>query len=335
MKNSNINSKKIILEPEDNNRLIYLCGPLDCNIKEIERLLGINIHRYNNIFQIIGNYTSVNIAITVLQYLYSDTISLYGSNKEIGSEQIHLAIIENKRLKKNKSSLTNHNKMFDIHVKNHVIKPRTINQKKYIFQIFNHDVIFGIGPAGTGKTYLAVAAAIEALENQKIHKILLTRPAVEVGEKLGFLPGDLQEKINPYLRPLYDALFKIIGNKEVDRLIAHNIIEIAPLAYMRGRTLDNTFILLDEGQNTTISQMKMFLTRLGLNSKAIITGDITQIDLPKNKQSGLYHAIKILSDIKEISFNIFHSTDAIRHPIVTKIINAYEETEKIHYLKSK
>lgn len=211
-----------------------------------------------------------------------------------------------------------------ITLKHRTIKPRNLHQAQYIDNIFKHDVTFGIGPSGTGKTYLAIAVAIDLIERKKNQYIILSRPAVEAGEKLGFLPGDFNQKTDPYVRPLHDALYDVLGYKRVDQLIQKNIIKVLPLAYMRGRTLNNSVIILDESQNTTITQMKMFLTRIGFNSTVIITGDVTQVDLPSNLKSGLVHAIKILSDIKSISFNFFNKEDSVRHTIVTQIINAYE-----------
>lgn len=211
-----------------------------------------------------------------------------------------------------------------------VIKARTPNQAGYIAQIIGHDVSFGIGPAGTGKTFLAVAAAVDALTRNEVRRIILTRPAVEAGEKLGFLPGDLTQKVDPYLRPLYDALFEMLGFEKVEKLIERQVIEIAPLAYMRGRTLNDSFIILDEAQNTTIEQMKMFLTRIGFNSKAVITGDPSQIDLPRNVRSGLRHAMEVLKDVDEISFTYFLADDVVRHPVVAAIVNAYEAYDKLH-----
>jgi phosphate starvation-inducible PhoH-like protein len=208
-----------------------------------------------------------------------------------------------------------------------VIKPRNPNQSQYVSNILNHDISFGVGPAGTGKTYLAVACAVEALERQEVRRILLTRPAVEAGEKLGFLPGDLSQKVDPYLRPLYDALFEMLGFEKVEKLIERSVIEVAPLAYMRGRTLNDAFIILDEGQNTTVEQMKMFLTRIGFNSQAVITGDITQVDLPRGVRSGLRHSIEVLKDVNDISFNFFSANDVVRHPVVGRIVMAYEEYE--------
>ena len=209
-----------------------------------------------------------------------------------------------------------------------MIKPRTPNQAQYVKNIVANDITFGIGPAGSGKTYLAVAAAVDALERQEVRRILLTRPAVEAGEKLGFLPGDLSQKVDPYLRPLYDALFEMLGFERVEKLMERQVIEIAPLAYMRGRTLNDSFIILDESQNTTIEQMKMFLTRIGFNSKAVVTGDITQIDLPRNVKSGLKHAVEVLNGVEGLSFNFFEAKDIVRHPVVARIVKAYEKNEE-------
>ena len=211
-----------------------------------------------------------------------------------------------------------------VKTKRGLIKPRSPNQAQYIANIVRHDISFGIGPAGTGKTYLAVAAAVDALERQEIRRILLTRPAVEAGEKLGFLPGDLSQKVDPYLRPLYDALFEMLGFERVEKLMERNVIEVAPLAYMRGRTLNDAFIILDEAQNTTTEQMKMFLTRIGFNSKAVVTGDITQVDLPRSTKSGLRHALEVLQGVDGLSFNFFESKDVVRHPVVARIVQAYE-----------
>ena len=208
------------------------------------------------------------------------------------------------------------------------IIPRSENQLKLVEGFAKNDMVFAIGPAGSGKTYTAIALAVRALKNKEIKKIILSRPAVEAGEKLGFLPGDLSQKVDPYLRPLYDALFEMLGFEKVEKLIERNVIEVAPLAYMRGRTLNDAFIILDESQNTTIEQMKMFLTRIGFNSKAVITGDVTQIDLPRNTKSGLRHAIEVLANVDEISFNFFHSEDVVRHPVVARIVNAYEAWEE-------
>ena len=323
---------EIMLEPEDNKRLNSLCGPYDDNIKQLESRLGIEINHRGNLFVITGNAICVKAAKRILQSLYKHTKS---RNKivDIEAEQIHLAIKESGALEIiSEHPLTYiHNqegKLVMIKTKRGVIKPRTPNQAQYIAHILDYDITFGIGPAGTGKTYLAVAAAVDALEKQQVRRIVLTRPAVEAGEKLGFLPGDLSQKVDPYLRPLYDALFEMLGFEKVEKLIDKSVIEIAPLAYMRGRTLNDAFIILDESQNTTIEQMKMFLTRIGFNSKAVITGDITQIDLPRNQKSGLRHAIEVLSKVDEISFNFFNSDDVVRHPVVARIVNAYQKWEE-------
>ncbi|WP_334321278.1 PhoH family protein [Gilliamella apicola] len=329
----NITTYEIMLEPADNNRLNSLCGPHDDNIKQLESRLGIEINHRGNLFAITGNAICVKAAEDILQSLYKHTKS---KNKivEIESEQVHLAIKESGALEKiseHPQQVYIHNqagKLVMIKTKRGVIKPRTPNQAQYIAHILDYDITFGIGPAGTGKTYLAVAAAVDALEKQQVRRIVLTRPAVEAGEKLGFLPGDLSQKVDPYLRPLYDALFEMLGFEKVEKLIEKSVIEIAPLAYMRGRTLNDAFIILDESQNTTIEQMKMFLTRIGFNSKAVITGDVTQIDLPRNQKSGLRHAIEVLSKVDEISFNFFNSDDVVRHPVVARIVNAYQKWEE-------
>lgn len=323
----NIDTREITLEPADNARLLSLCGPFDDNIKQLERRLGIEINRRDNHFKLTGRPICVTAAADILRSLYVDTAPMRGQIQDIEPEQIHLAIKEARVLEQSAESVPEYGKAVNIKTKRGVIKPRTPNQAQYIANILDHDITFGVGPAGTGKTYLAVAAAVDALERQEIRRILLTRPAVEA-LKLGFLPGDLSQKVDPYLRPLYDALFEMLGFEKVEKLIERNVIEVAPLAYMRGRTLNDAFIILDESQNTTIEQMKMFLTRIGFNSKAVITGDVTQIDLPRNTKSGLRHAIEVLADVEEISFNFFHSEDVVRHPVVARIVNAYEAWEE-------
>ncbi|WP_418384920.1 PhoH family protein [Xenorhabdus hominickii] len=304
-----------------------LCGPLDDNLKQLERRLGIEINRRDNRFKLIGKTLCVSAAVGILRHLYVETAPIRGVIPDLEPEQVHLAITESRVLEQSAESVPEYGKAVNIKTKRGVVKPRTPNQSQYIANIFAHDITFGIGPAGTGKTYLAVAAAVDALERQEIRRILLTRPAVEAGEKLGFLPGDLSQKVDPYLRPLYDALFEMLGFEKVEKLIERNVIEVAPLAYMRGRTLNDAFIILDESQNTTIEQMKMFLTRIGFNSKAVITGDVTQIDLPRGQKSGLSHAVEVLSDVDELSFNFFHSEDVVRHPVVAKVVIAYEAWE--------
>ncbi|NDK98128.1 AAA family ATPase [Photorhabdus bodei] len=324
---SQIATQEIFLEPADNQRLMSLCGPFDDNLKQLERRLGIEINRRDNCFKLMGKPLCVSTATNILRHLYAETSPIRGVIPDIKPEQIHLAITESRVLEQTAESIPEYGKSVNIRTKRGMVKPRTPNQAQYIANILSHDITFGIGPAGTGKTYLAVAAAVDALERQEIRRILLTRPAVEAGEKLGFLPGDLSQKVDPYLRPLYDALFEMLGFEKVEKLIERNVIEVAPLAYMRGRTLNDAFIILDESQNTTIEQMKMFLTRIGFNSKAVVTGDVTQIDLPRGQKSGLRHAIEVLSGVGELSFNFFHSDDVVRHPVVAKVVIAYEEWE--------
>jgi phosphate starvation-inducible PhoH-like protein len=320
-----LESAEVLLEPADNKRLSSLCGPFDDNIKLIERRLGVEINYRSNEFKIVGEALQANGVAELLKLLYIETQPLKGQIPALETEQVHLAIQEVKCLERAEAG--DYGKEVHIKTKRGVIKPRNPNQSQYVANIINHDITFGVGPAGTGKTYLAVACAVDALERQEIRRILLTRPAVEAGEKLGFLPGDLSQKVDPYLRPLYDALFEMLGFEKVEKLIERNVIEVAPLAYMRGRTLNDAFIILDESQNTTVEQMKMFLTRIGFNSKAVITGDITQVDLPRGVRSGLRHSVDVLKEVKDISFNFFNANDVVRHPVVARIVMAYEQHE--------
>ena len=325
------------LEPQENDRLQSLCGAFDENIKLIEKEFNLNISRNNFTFTVKSNDENpkshheqlIDRAAKLIQALYVETVPIKGKVKELDLEDVHIALQESRILSQEGSESRSENHVYSttIKTKRGLIKPRGENQIQYLHNILTHDISFGIGPAGTGKTFLAVAAAVEALERQEIRRILLTRPAVEAGEKLGFLPGDLGQKIEPYLRPLYDALFEMLGFERVQKLMERNVIEIAPLAYMRGRTLNDSFIILDESQNTTVEQMKMFLTRIGFNSKAVITGDVTQIDLPRSTKSGLRHAMEVLSKVSELSFNYFESKDIVRHPVVAKVVQAYEEWE--------
>lgn len=341
---ANLTTLKISLEPANRERLANLCGPMDDNIKHLQRRLGVEIIYKNEDFTITGPAHAVQAVASILKDLYIETASVKGKVKDITPEDIHLAITQAHILDADTEENANrnlaerqidnlYNNAVSIKTKRGLVKPRSKNQGEYISNILTHDVTFGIGPAGTGKTYLAVAAAVDALERNEVRRILLTRPAVEAGEKLGFLPGDLSQKVDPYLRPLYDALFEMLGFEKVEKLIERQVIEIAPLAYMRGRTLNDAFIILDEAQNTTIEQMKMFLTRIGFNSKAVITGDITQIDLPRHQKSGLKQAILVLSNVKDVSFNFFVSQDVVRHPVVAKIVQAYEKFEANEALK--
>jgi phosphate starvation-inducible PhoH-like protein len=326
-----ITSSEISFDPVNNNRLLNLCGRFDEHLRHIERRLGVEIHNRGGTFQIFGKQKAVNAARELLDQLYAET----ENNQELKPARVHLHLQESAQkldqalLKKPEKHPLQRNYQSDIVIPtpNEGIVPRTQNQALYVQNILAHDVNFGIGPAGTGKTYLAVACAIAALEAHKVRRIILVRPAVEAGERLGFLPGDLSQKIDPYLRPLYDALYEMLGVDRVVKLIERHVIELAPLAYMRGRTLSDAFIILDESQNTTREQMKMFLTRLGFGSTAIITGDITQIDLPHGMVSGLKHAIKVFDNIPGMSFTYFDSKDVVRHPIVQRIIEAYDAFE--------
>lgn len=340
---NNEQTTTVTLEPANIDRIKMLCGPMDDNLKMLERRLGVNIDYDINEFTISGTYAGIQSAVHILRGLYVDTSPIRGKAQDITPEQVNLALVEARTFDQNEENefLTEDNDFSTspadfacIKTKKGFIKPRSYNQSQYIRNISLNDITFGIGPAGSGKTYLAVAAAVDALERQEVRRILLTRPAVEAGEKLGFLPGDLSQKVDPYLRPLYDALFEMLGFERVEKLMDRQVIEIAPLAYMRGRTLNDSFIILDESQNTTIEQMKMFLTRIGFNSKAVVTGDITQIDLPKNQKSGLKHAMEVLSGVQGLSFNFFESRDIVRHPVVARIVQAYDRyAEKEKQLK--
>lgn len=314
----------VSLDPNDPQRLAALCGPFDQNLKHLEKRLGVHIRNRGNQFQVSGPEQRIKAAGALLSQLYQETLH----NDSIEPDQVHLFLQESgvdELLAQESVQSDGEQGVADqmIRTGRKTIKPRGGNQTGYVELIRQHDINFGIGPAGTGKTYLAVACAVEALETQRVNRIVLVRPAVEAGEKLGFLPGDLAQKIDPYLRPLYDALYEMMGVERVNKYIERNIIEVAPLAYMRGRTLNNAFIILDESQNTTIEQMKMFLTRIGFGSTAVITGDITQIDLPKGQKSGLVHVRNVLRDVDGISFTHFSSRDVVRHPLVQKIVEAY------------
>ncbi|MGI5309198.1 PhoH family protein [Rheinheimera sp. WS51] len=316
-------SEELTLTPADNQRLTSLCGPFDDNLKHIERRLLVQISYRDNLIKVTGPEENTSAAIDILRQLYAQTALL--EQTALTPEQVHLTINENYDISYQQD--TPEPQHFSLKTKKGLIKPRNPNQASYVSNVLSHDVCFGIGPAGTGKTYLAVACAVDALERDHVKRIILTRPAVEAGEKLGFLPGDLAQKVDPYLRPLYDALFEMLGFEKVEKLLERGIIEIAPLAYMRGRTLNDAFIILDESQNTTMEQMKMFLTRIGFSSKAVITGDITQVDLPRGQYSGLKHAIDVLAHVEGISLNYFNAKDVVRHPVVQSIVMAYEAHE--------
>ena len=312
----------LTLLPDNAQRLSNLCGRLNEHIHQIESHLSLSIQQRGNIFQISGNELATADAGYILETLYQTT----SQGNLLSPNLVHLALQET--LPSAPSENGSEFEQLLIKTPKSSVKPRGKHQCDYVRGIHQHDINFGIGPAGTGKTYLAVACAVEALLKEEVSRILLVRPAVEAGEKLGFLPGDLAQKIDPYLRPLYDALYEMLGFEKVSRLIEKNVIEVAPLAYMRGRTLNNSFIILDESQNTTCSQMKMFLTRIGFGSTAVITGDVTQIDLPKGERSGLIHVSKVLEGINEIGFTYFEATDVVRHRLVQRIVEAYDEFDR-------
>ena len=309
----------IALEPDDNRRLANLCGQFDENLRFIETNISVNISNRGNSFHLSGAPEDVEATCTILKQLYEIT-----QFNNITKREIHLQIQQSKS-----SNLKCRNEILGtISTRKKNISARSLVQAEYIDAMANREICFGIGPAGTGKTYLAVASAVNALESNSVRRVCLVRPAVEAGERLGFLPGDMSQKIDPYLRPLYDALHEIMGFEKVSKLIERNIIEVAPLAFMRGRSLNESFIILDEAQNTTPEQMKMFLTRIGFGSRAVITGDITQIDLPRGTESGLKHVSRILEDLPEVSFNFFSTKDVVRHRLVAEILKAYGRHEK-------
>ena len=304
--------------PLNNNRLSHLCGSADANLRIIEQALAVKIAHRHEQFKIDGPKAKANEALEMLQALYEiaddviaeDTLQLMLA----GDTDMLEADVAAPQLTTRRADL----------------RARTPNQAQYLDNIAKHDITFGIGPAGTGKTYLAVACAVDALERSSVQRIVLTRPAVEAGERLGFLPGDLNQKVDPYLRPLYDALYDLMGYDKVQKAFERNALEIAPLAFMRGRTLNNAFVILDEAQNTTPEQMKMFLTRIGFGAKAVVTGDVSQIDLPKGAPSGLIDAERVLKRVKGISINHFNSSDVVRHPLVARIVDAYDARGRVN-----
>ncbi len=314
----NFSSTNIELSPNDANVLIKFVGELNENLKLVEKTFKVKIFQNGHKISISGDEASIKKASNAIKDLYAST----SKGIELSKENIQMLINKNDTLT---STIEPNMKENIIKTPKRKIKPRGANQNKYLDNMNEFDINFGVGPAGTGKTYLAVAKAVEMLINEDVKKIVLIRPAVEAGEKLGFLPGDLSQKVDPYLRPLYDALYDMLGFEQVIRLLEKEILEVAPLAYLRGRTLNNAFIIMDESQNTSVDQMKMFLTRMGFGSYAIVNGDVTQIDLPKNIESGLAHASKVLEGLDEIGFTIFNSKDVVRHPLVRKIVDAYDE----------
>lgn len=310
------------LLPENNERLANLCGQLDQHLRQIERRLGIEINSRGNRFRLIGTRDAVRAGEELLKVMYGNT-----AEETLTPERVHLLLQESgidALLGETEARVPES----VIKTKRGLVRPRGPNQQEYVHKVLTHDINFGVGPAGTGKTYLAVACAVDALERDAARRLVLVRPAVEAGERLGFLPGDLAQKIDPYLRPLYDALYEMFGFEKVNKLIERNVIELAPLAYMRGRTLNDSFIILDEAQNTTPEQMKMFLTRIGFGSTAVVTGDVTQVDLPRGQQSGLRQAIEVLGKVKGISFTFFNARDVVRHELVQRIVHAYDEFDR-------
>ena len=325
-------SLRLELQPDKPQRLASLCGRHNEHLHQIEERLGLRITHRGNVFQLSGSPLAMTQGSAVLERLYRETEKTPGLTPEL----VHLALAQfpvdggdeaaGKGDAPDEPFELSHELV--LRTPKMSVKPRTFHQQQYVQNILKHDINFGIGPAGTGKTWLAVACAVEALIGEHVERILLVRPAVEAGEKLGFLPGDLTQKVDPYLRPLYDALYEMLGFERVAKLIERNVIEIAPLAFMRGRTLNNAFIILDESQNTTTSQMKMFLTRIGFGSTAVITGDVTQIDLPKGTRSGLVQVTSVLRKVKGVSFTWFNAKDVVRHPIVQRIVEAYDDFDQ-------
>ncbi|MBE0470433.1 MAG: PhoH family protein [Methyloprofundus sp.] len=316
---------ELILEPADNQRLANLCGEFNGNLQQIEQRLQVEIANRGNQFNVTGAAEAIKGTEAVLHKLFIEA-----EHEAITPEHIHLSMQDAHIEDIAQDIVDNENSEVFIKTKRGVLKGRGANQKDYLRRILSHDINFGVGPAGTGKTYLAVACAVEALQAEQVRRIVLVRPAVEAGEKLGFLPGDMAQKVDPYLRPLYDALYEMLGFERAEKMIERKIIEVAPLAFMRGRTLNDSFIILDEAQNTTTEQIKMFLTRVGFGSTAVITGDITQIDLPNDKMSGLKHVLKVLENVEGISFTFFSAKDIVRHPLVQRIVVAYENYERAH-----
>lgn len=327
-------SNKIItndftLKPLDNQRLANLCGQFDEHLRQLEQRFSVEINNRGHQFRVIGLTHAVQSVTELLNQLYTTTCdeALSPASIHLFSQESHVeTLLESPADSTSESEIV-------IRTRRTVVKGRGLNQRKYLDNIVRHDINFGVGPAGTGKTYIAVACAVEALEQEQVRRLILVRPAVEAGERLGFLPGDLAQKIDPYLRPLYDALYEMLGFERVAKLIERGLIEIAPLAYMRGRTLNSAFIILDEAQNTTIDQMKMFLTRIGFGSSVVVTGDVTQVDLPQGTASGLQHVTEILKDVEGISFTFFGHKDVVRHSIVARIVNAYERAESYSTIK--
>jgi phosphate starvation-inducible PhoH-like protein len=314
-------TRELRFEPIDNGRLANLCGALDENLRQIETALEVDIARRNEVFSISGRVAQTRVAAQLLERFYAI------ADRPVEKDEVQLSLIELAHPAEAASVATAETVAPVLKTRRSDLRGRTPRQNLYLKAIQEHDITFGIGPAGTGKTYLAVACAVDALERDLVKRLVLVRPAVEAGERLGFLPGDLVQKVDPYLRPLYDALYDLMGVDRVTKLFERGIIEVAPLAFMRGRTLNHAFIILDEAQNTTPEQMKMFLTRIGFGAKAVVTGDVTQIDLARHQKSGLIDAQRVLKDVRGIALHYFQSDDVVRHPLVQKIVDAYDRAD--------
>lgn len=318
-------TEELVLEPADNRVLANLCGQCDEHLRQLEQRLGVQISNRGNYFRVMGPGRSARIGARALRELFTRA-----GSEQLDPQGVHVYLQESgvqDEVDQPQGSTADEQSPDVVRTRRSYIRPRGSNQRAYIGSIRQCDLCFGIGPAGTGKTYLAVASAVEALEQERVRRIVLVRPAVEAGERLGFLPGDLAQKVDPYLRPMYDALYEMLGFDRVARLVERNVIEVAPLAYMRGRSLNESFIILDEAQNTTVEQMKMFLTRMGFGSRVVVTGDITQVDLPRRQLSGLRHVMQILQGVDGVSFTFFTPRDVVRHALVQRIVEAYEARE--------
>ena len=314
-------SIQLELEPVDNQRLANLCGQFDEHLRLLEKRLGVEINNRGNHFAVIGQAEPAQAAVETLKDLYDET-----ERALLEPATVHLFLQQSGV--EARTSSEDIPEAVEVKTRRGLIRGRGPNQINYLQNMQSSDLIFGVGPAGTGKTYLAVASAVQALESSQVRRLVLVRPAVEAGERLGFLPGDLVQKVDPYLRPMYDALYEMLGFDKVAKLIERNVIEVAPLAFMRGRTLNESFIIMDEAQNTTVEQMKMFLTRIGFGSRAVVTGDVTQSDLPNGRKSGLRHAIEVLRDVDGIAFSFLTARDVVRHPLVQRIVTAYEAQDE-------
>ena len=327
--NAAIETREFLLEPADNKLLANLCGQFDEHLRQIEQRLGVRISNRGNHFRVVGSSNASAAGARVIHELYEPA-----GSEHLDSRRVHMCLQESAMNDEAATESGTRGRQAapateDVIVTRRVrVKPRGETQRSYVRDMRANELCFGIGPAGTGKTYLAVASAVEALDQERVRRIVLVRPAVEAGERLGFLPGDMSQKVDPYLRPMYDALYEMLGFDRVARLVDKNVIEVAPLAFMRGRSLNESFVILDEAQNTTIEQMKMFLTRMGFGSRAVVTGDVTQIDLPRHQVSGLKHVMHVLDNVEGVAFDYFTARDVVRHPLVQRIVQAYDSFDE-------